>query len=81
MAYHSPQWVSIWLDLIERAHGKDVRRTVKDILMENGVKTRWVGPETRLKQRNAYLNRKVPEARSALLDVLKELQSGKRKTL
>lgn len=80
-AFHGPEWVQIWLDLIERANtergvpnsGRDVRRAVKDILMDHRVKTRAVSNETRLKQRDAYITRKVPDTRLKLLAVLTEL--------
>lgn len=82
-AFHGPQFVQIWLDLIARAHsvagqpnaGREVRREVKDILIKHRVKTRAVSQETRLRQRDALYRRQVPTAREKLLETLRGLHN------
>lgn len=71
---HGPEFVKIFLDLVGRYEGLDAKREAKDILVTNRVKTKKYTPDTRLKQRDAYMDRQTPAAREKLEQILAELE-------
>lgn len=78
--WHGAEFTKAFRDLVERAFDADMRRAVADILLDHGIKTKVIGPETRAKQRDAYMRRKaavdrvrVPQAAIRLMREARKL--------
>lgn len=72
--WHGGEFGSIFLDLVDRAFGKDVRRDAKAVLVKNKIKTTTMSPEARKRASDNYLRRRHPQVKEKLLKMQEELR-------
>lgn len=73
--WHGGEFSIIFLDLIERMHGKEIKRAVKDILINYKIKTSVRSDSTREKQTEAYYRARVARANAGLKTLLAEVKA------
>lgn len=75
--WHGGEFGAIFLDLIERQFDAEMKRTVKDIMLANKIKTSVRSPQTREKQTERFYERKIAQAPAGLARVLREMRELK----
>lgn len=73
-AYHGPEFIKLFLSLVERYIGKDEKRRVKEILLAHKVRTKTVNADARAAQRDRYFDRQAPAAKENLRKILADLE-------
>lgn len=82
VAWHGPEFVRLYLQMVERYIGKDAKFNLTAIFRQNGVKTTTWSPEAKAKakeralknpERTTFGAAKIERDRQSVLDLLNEL--------
>lgn len=73
-SWHGGEFGKTFLELIERQYGPEMKRSAKDIMIANKIKTTVLSSSTREKQSERFFDRKVAKAPEGLAKILQEMR-------